>query len=93
MAIASETTLWTPTSGKKFRLLGGLLSCTGAAANITLKDGVSGSTIFTLPNVILSTPFQFSIPGGITSGTANNPLRALGTTLQVLNGTIWGKEV
>ena len=93
LSIATEATLWTPASGKKWQLLGGLLSNTGATANITLKDGVSGSTVFTLPNSLLGTVFQFSIPGGKTSGAIDTPLRALGTTLQVLNGTIWGREL
>ena len=93
LSVATEATLWTPASGKKWQLLGGLLSNTGATANITLKDGVSGSTVFTLPSNLLGTVFQFSIPGGKTSGAIDTPLRALGTTLQVLNGTIWGREI
>jgi len=93
VVITSESTLWTPTSGKKFRLLGGFLSYTGAVSNVTLKDGISGATIFTIPNALLSSPFQFIVPGGVTSSTINNPLRAVGTTLQVLNGTLLGTEV
>lgn len=93
ISAASEVTLWTPASGKKFKLLGGIISYTGAASNVRLKDGNAGSTIFTLPNTLLSTPFQFNIPGGITSGKINNTLRAIGTTLQFLNGTLYGKEV
>lgn len=93
VSIAAEATLWTPTSGKKFRLMGGLLTATGAAGNIIVKDGSGGSTIFLIPNTLVGTPFLFNLPGiGILSGAANNLLRAIGVTSQVLNGTLWGRE-
>ena len=93
VAITSEATLWTPTSGKKFRLLGGYLSYITAVALVNLIDGSGGTTFFTLPQVVLATPFRFDIPGGYTSVAANNLLRAAGGSLQVLTGTIWGDEV
>lgn len=93
VAIATEATLWTPQSGKKFRLMGGLLTATGAAGNIIVKDGSGGSTIFLIPNTLVGTPFLFNLPGnGILSSTINNLLRAIGVTSQVLNGTLWGRE-
>lgn len=91
--ISSETAVWTPASGKKFRLMGGLLSVTGAAANVSLKDGIGGSTVWTLPSVGLSTLIPLTVPGtGILSGTANNVLTATGIALTVLNGVVWGRE-
>ena len=93
VTITNETTIWTPGSGKKFKLLGGLLSYLTTSAIVELIDGVGGPTIFTLPEVVLSTAFEFTIPGGITSASADNVLRANGGTLQVLTGTIWGREV
>lgn len=93
VSIAAEATLWTPTSGKKFRLMGGLLTSTGAAGNIIVKDGSGGSTIFLIPNTLVGTPFLFNLPGnGLLSATANNLLRAIGVASQVLNGTLWGRE-
>lgn len=92
LAINSEATLWTPASGKKFRLMGGLVTCTGAAGNVTLKDGNNGSTVLMIPNTLVGTPIPLSLGDGVLSSTANNNLRAVGTTLQVLNGTIWGRE-
>lgn len=90
--ISSETTLWTPASGKKWRLMGGIITVTGATGNVVLKDGNSGATIFNIPNSVVGTPIPLQLGNGILSVVANNNLRAQGTTLQLLNGTIWGIE-
>lgn len=91
VAIASDTAIWTPTSGKKFRLMGGLLSVIGAVGNVTLKDG--GTAFFVLPNITVATPFLFNLGDGKLSSTTDNALKAGGGALQVLNGTVWGVEV
>ncbi len=91
--VSAETTLWTPTTGTKFRLMGGLVSVTGAAGSVVFKDGNSGATIFSIPNAVVGTALPFNLGDGILSGAANNNLRALGAALQILNGTIWGREV
>src|SRR5690348_2833412 len=44
-AATTETTIWTPASGKKFRLMGFILT-PGAATSLTFKDNTSGTTIF-----------------------------------------------
>ena len=93
VTVTNEATLWTPGDGKRFKLLGGLLSYLTTAAIVELIDGTGGVTFFTLPQVAVNTPFSFYIPGGYTSTAANNPLRADGGSLQVLTGTIWGREV
>lgn len=90
--VSAETTLWTPAAGTKFRLMGGLVSVTGAAGSVVFKDGNGGATIFSIPNAVVGTALPFNLGDGILSGAANN-LRALGAALQILNGTIWGREV
>ena len=90
--IANEATIWSPASGKKFRLMGGVLALTGAAVNTTLKDGAGGPTILTLPTLSLNGVVAFDLGQGILSAAVNNPLRAVGTALSVLNGAVWGKE-
>ena len=90
--ISSEATIWTPASGKKFRLMGGILTVTGAAGNVVFKDGNSGSTILTLPNSLVGTPIPLNMGDGILSTTANNNLRGSGGSLQLLNGTVFGRE-
>lgn len=90
--IATENTLWTPTAGKKFRLMGGWLAITGAAANVQLKDGTGGTLFAIIPLLTLSQGFLFTLGDGYLSATANNLLRALGVTSSVVNGTLWGRE-
>lgn len=90
--VSAETTIWDPASGKKFRLMGGLVSVTGAAGNVVLKDGNGGSTIFNIPNAVVGTALPFDLGDGILSAAANNNLRAVGAALQVMNGTVWGRE-
>ena len=92
VSIASEATIWTPASGKKFRLMGGVLALTGAAVNTTIKDGSGGPTILTLPTLSLNGVVPFDLGQGILSAAVNNPLRAVGTALSVLNGAVWGRE-
>lgn len=91
--VSAEATIWDPAVGKKFRLMGGLISVTDAAGNVVLKDGNGGATIFNVPNAVVGTALAFSLGDGILSAAANNNLRALGAALQIMNGTIWGIEV
>lgn len=91
--VSAEATIWDPAAGKKFRLMGGLISVTGAAGNVVLKDGNSGATIFNVPNAVVGTALAFNLGDGILSAVANNNLRAVGAALQIMNGTIWGQEV
>lgn len=93
VAIASEATLWTPTTGKKFRLMGGCVAITGAAAQVTLKDGNGGATILILPLTTLGVPIQFDLVDGILSSTINANLRAVGIALSVISGFLYGIEV
>lgn len=98
-AIGSEATIWTPATGKKFRLLGGLLSVGTAAGNVTLKDNTGGTTILILPKAPLDTPFSIAqlIDGqsgaqGIISGAVNQVLTATGAATATLSGYIFGTE-
>lgn len=90
--VSAEATIWDPAAGKKFRLMGGLISVTGAAGNVVLKDGNGGATVFNVPNAVVGTALAFNLGDGILSAAANNNLRALGAALQIMNGTIWGRE-
>jgi hypothetical protein len=93
VGIAAETTLWTPNSGKKFRLMGALLSAGVAAGNILLKDNTGGTTIFEIPKVPVDTPVMLDLLGnGILSGAANRVLTATGVATQTLSGTLFGTE-
>lgn len=91
--ISSEASVWTPTSGKKFRLLGGYLTVAGGAGAILFKDGVAGSTILTLPAVAIGVTVPIALPGrGKISSTINNVLTLTGVALMVVSGVLWGTE-
>lgn len=90
--ISSETTLWTPAAGKKFRFLGYKIAVTVSTGNILLKDGIGGPTIFIIPAQSVGVEFSADLGDGILSIAANNPLRAIGSSLQLLSGVIYGVE-
>ncbi len=93
VVITSETIIWTPTSGKRFRVLGFLLAQGVATGAVTLRDGVAGRTLFVIPahtlNVII--PIN-NLGGGLLSGDINRSLTAQGVSTETLSGTIWGIE-
>ena len=101
VTITSETTVWTPASGKKFRLMGYQLMSGATGGNVLLNNqaagytpGVGGTTLLlaglNVANAQLSSP-----PGmgnGILSSAANNVLTALGATGQIISGYVFGTE-
>ena len=92
VTITNETTIWTPASGKKFRVMGYVLSVGTAAGNLTIRDNTAGSTIFIIPKMPTDTPHHINLGNGILSAAANNVLTAQGASTAVLNGVVWGTE-
>lgn len=93
LSIAAEATIWTPTAGKKFRLMGYMLETGTVGGNVLLKDNTAGSTILILPfgaaNATLNDP---GMQNGILSAAANNVLTATGAATQTLSGYVYGTE-
>lgn len=90
-AATAETTIWTPTSGKKFRLLRGVIT-TSAQSILTFKDNTAGTTILTL-ELAANTPFTFNLGTlGILSAAANNLLTVTRATSATLTGFVSGCE-
>jgi hypothetical protein len=89
----TETTIWTPASGQKFRLMGLILSC-GAASTLTFKDNTAGTTIFAArgaadaPIVIPAS----ALGNGILSGAADRVLTVTRGTSATLDGVVFGTE-
>jgi hypothetical protein len=93
VAIGAEATLWTPAAGKKFRLMGGLVSIGTAAGNVTIRDGTALATILVLPKAGLDTPFALPPMGnGILSGAANRLLTGQGVATATISGFLFGTE-
>lgn len=85
-------TIWTPTSGKKFRLMGWCISVT-AAAEIIFGDNAVGTVIFRTGIHALNDPGQpASIGNGILSAAANNVLKLDVSANATVQGTVFGTE-
>jgi hypothetical protein len=92
-AATAETTIWTPTSGKKFRLMGLILTA-GAATTLTFKDNTAGTTLFTL-RLGADAPFALTptmLGNGVLSAAANNVLTVTRGTSATLDGIVVGQE-
>lgn len=93
LATNAEITAWTPTSGKKFRLMGFCLSPGTAGGNFTFKDNTGGSTILVvaLPSITgsVSSPVMGN---GILSAAINNVLTITGPATSTLSGFLFGTE-
>ena len=93
VTVTTISTLWTPTTGKKFRLMGGTLSCS-TAVSILFEDNTAGATIFRTPKLLVDTPYTFEVNGGqgFLSAVANNVLKATSSAAGVITGTLYGIE-
>lgn len=89
-AIGSIATLYTPPAGKKFRLLGGLISVSGAA-NVLFEDNAAGAAnyIFRVPALAVNTPCFFSLGRGRLSAAADNVLKATSSAAANITGVLY----
>jgi len=78
LANNGATTIWTPTSGKRIRLMG-LHFTASAASRVHIKDGAGGSIIATLRLSAAGTYF-LDLDNGRLSGSANNVLEIQNVT-------------
>jgi hypothetical protein len=86
----AEVTVWTPTSGKKFRLMRGIIT-SSVAGDVDIRDNTSGTIILTLP-VTAGVPTPFDLGNGILSAAANNVLTADAPGAGTLSGYVGGTE-
>jgi hypothetical protein len=90
-ASSTETTIWTPTAGKKFRFMGVVLF-SNTATVLTFRDGTGGTVIFlggVAANTQLTTP---PLGNGILSSATNALLTLQCGTAATVNGTVFGCE-
>jgi hypothetical protein len=94
VSIAAEATIWTPASGKKFRLMGGNVA-SSVVGNVTLRDGTAGTIIAVVPCGVANVAYPIFGPNagnGILSALADNKLTATGPALSTLSGVVFGTE-
>ena len=90
-AATAEATIWTPASGKKFRLLR-LVLTVSAQSILTFKDNTAGTTVLVLEPAA-NVPLVVDLGAlGILSAAADNVLTVTRATSATLNGVLLGTE-
>lgn len=88
----TPASLWTPTSGKKFRLLGYCVSLS-VAGSVIFDDNVVGAEILRTPLLAAGTGIASGPMGnGILSAAANNILKINVTATGSVSGHVFGTE-
>jgi hypothetical protein len=93
VAIGTIATVWTPTSGKKFRLMGGSISVS-AACSVLFENNAAGAGnfIWRTPKLAADTPYNFDLGNGFLSPTIDHVLKATSSAAANLIGTLYGVE-
>ena len=91
VTITGITTVLTPTSGKKYRLLGGDISVS-AAASVLFEDNTAGVTIYRSPLMATATAFSFDLGPGYLATAADNVLKATASAAGAITGTLYYAE-
>ena len=91
VTITSITGVWTPGSGKKFRLMGGCISIS-AAGNVLFEDNAAAAFIFRTPKLLADTPYNFDLGNGYLGTAVNNILKATSSAAADITGTLYGTE-
>lgn len=93
LANATGATVWTPATGKKFRLMGLSVSAS-AAAQLAIRDGSTGSDILYMFKTGGADTKDFDFGNGRLSTTADNVLQVYNATGSTINVwvTAWGTE-
>lgn len=94
VTIDSIATVLTPTSGKRYWLLGGYIS-TSADASVLFENNAAGAAnfVFRTPVLLAKTPFYFSLGNGYLSPIADQVLKATGSASSAITGTLFYLEV
>ena len=93
VVVTAETTVWTPATGKKFRLMGYAITQGVVTGAVTLKDGTAGTTILIIPpNTIGVVQLSPNLGAGILSATVNKVLTATGASTETVTGYLFGTE-
>jgi len=85
LADNTATTVWTPATGRKFRLLGVQISAS-AASILHLRDGAGGTIFHTQRTAGIDSKY-FYFGNGYLSSTANNVLEILNKSAATIN--VW----
>lgn len=91
-----DNTIWTPTAGKKFRIMGLFLSNgTANAQTIQIKDNTAGTVIFAvvLPATVgANVNWAVGLQNGYLSTAANNVVDMNISSANAVYYSVWGTE-
>ncbi len=95
VAITAGTpvSIWTPATGKKFRLYGFHVGVSAAAA-VLFKEGAGNSSIGVRSGLLAANGVVHAdnLGEGVLSAAANNDLKVDATANATLHGFVWGFE-
>lgn len=94
VAIGSIATVLTPSTGKRFVLLGGYIGLSGSAS-VLFEDNSAGAAnyIFRTPFLLANSPFYFDIGRPFVSAAVNNVLKATSSAAANITGTLFYQEI
>jgi hypothetical protein len=92
LVITTETAVWTPPGGQAVHWLGFVVTQGVLTGDITVRDGLAGTTILVIPATPTGQPLAFPLGSiGITLGT-NNALTFQGSATETVSGFLYGWE-
>lgn len=93
VTITAIATVWTPTAGKRFRLMGGSFSVS-AAVSVLFEDNAAGAGNFVwrTPKLLADTPYSFDLGNGKLSAVIDQVLKATSSAAATITGTLYGVE-
>lgn len=94
ITINSITTVLTPTTGKRFVLLGGTISVS-ADASVLFEDNTAATAnfIFRTPLLLAKMPYDFDIGRPYVSQAVDNVLKATGSANCAITGMLYFVEI
>lgn len=93
VSVNAISTVLTPATGKKLRILGGYLSVS-ADASVLFEDNAAATAnyVFRTPLLLAKTPFYFSLGNGKLLSAADNVLKGTGSANCAITGVIFYSE-
>ncbi len=85
----TAVTIWTPTTGKKFRVMGFVLGCSVAGGIILVDSATEFLRVLAAAGASVTAP---GMDNGYLSTTANNLLKVNVTATGVISGYVYGTE-
>lgn len=92
VAAGAIVTVWTPTSGKRVRIMGLTISVS-TACSVLFEDNSAGNFVFRTPTLLADTPYTFDLSNGKVLSAADNVLKATSSVAANLTGTLYGVEI